>query len=227
MAPLRLKSMNHVSRVCSDIRSTKTFYEEVLGFVEVRRPSQLEANLDGCWLFGYGVGVHLIGGKAPERPKELNPKLDHISFQCESFEEILEVLTRDQVPFIREVIRHDGLYEINQVFFHDPDFNMIEICTCECMPTTPLRELMATKQMGAAIPVIGETFETLSARSSMDTVDMVHGLDYDHAEMVTKGLQEAFAAQPGGGMPPMCNSGRLVPDVVRSTAGGWSSIGRW
>eukprot|EP00193_Tetraselmis_chui_P002137 CAMPEP_0177762696 /NCGR_PEP_ID=MMETSP0491_2-20121128/6481_1 /TAXON_ID=63592 /ORGANISM="Tetraselmis chuii, Strain PLY429" /LENGTH=219 /DNA_ID=CAMNT_0019278765 /DNA_START=195 /DNA_END=854 /DNA_ORIENTATION=+ len=211
---LRLKSMNHVSRVCSDVATTKTFYENVLGFVEVRRPSQLEESLNGCWLFGYGMGIHLIGGEPPERPVYLNPKLDHISFQCESFAEVVEVLTRDQIPFVREVIRHDGVYEINQVFFHDPDRNMIEICTCECMPTTPLRELMTAKKLGADIPIIEEMFETVSARSSMDTVDAVdfHGMEHALMDSTVRASEEAFAKQPLG-VAPHCNSVHVRPEA--------------
>eukprot|EP00951_Prasinocladus_malaysianus_P038245 scaffold418495_cov50-Prasinocladus_malaysianus.AAC.1 len=68
--PLRLKSMNHISRVCEDVEKTRDFYQDVLGFVEVLRPSQLEDNLEGCWwdelqhssLFNYNIGIHLLQG---------------------------------------------------------------------------------------------------------------------------------------------------------------------
>lgn len=49
MPPLRLTSLNHVSRVCEDLELSKAFYQNVLGFVEVLRPSQLEESLNGCW----------------------------------------------------------------------------------------------------------------------------------------------------------------------------------
>lgn len=93
------------------------------------------------------------------------------------------------------------------------------------MPTTPLRELMAAKEMGATIPVVSETFETVSQRSSMDVMDTEfgHGLDYDHAEMVTKGLQEVFASQQQPmGIMPTCNAGHVMPGAMHTaTSGGW------
>jgi len=49
MPPLRLTSMNHISRVCENVHRTKEFYETVLGFVEVRRPTQLEEDFEGSW----------------------------------------------------------------------------------------------------------------------------------------------------------------------------------
>eukprot|EP00192_Tetraselmis_astigmatica_P020581 CAMPEP_0117650862 /NCGR_PEP_ID=MMETSP0804-20121206/1771_1 /TAXON_ID=1074897 /ORGANISM="Tetraselmis astigmatica, Strain CCMP880" /LENGTH=220 /DNA_ID=CAMNT_0005456773 /DNA_START=396 /DNA_END=1058 /DNA_ORIENTATION=- len=132
--------MNHISRVCENVHRTKEFYETVLGFVEVRRPTQLEEDFEGSWLFNYGIGIHLIAGKPTCCPRELNPKDDHLSFQCESFTSIVDALEMDGIPYKRTVVRHQGMYEINQVFFHDPDHNMIEICTCECMPVTPLND---------------------------------------------------------------------------------------
>mmetsp|Transcript_23895 Transcript_23895/g.66308 ORF Transcript_23895/g.66308 Transcript_23895/m.66308 type:complete len:149 (+) Transcript_23895:767-1213(+) len=115
MPPLRLTSMNHISRVCENVHRTKEFYETVLGFVEVRRPTQLEEDFEGSWLFNYGIGIHLIAGKPTCCPRELNPKDDHLSFQCESFTSIVDALEMDGIPYKRTVVRHQGMYEINQV----------------------------------------------------------------------------------------------------------------
>jgi hypothetical protein len=33
-----------------------------------------------------------------------------------------------------------------QIFFHDPDYNMIEICNCDCLPIEPLAQPNAAKR---------------------------------------------------------------------------------
>ncbi|PQM41768.1 metallothiol transferase FosB-like [Prunus yedoensis var. nudiflora] len=41
-----------------------------LGFVPIRRPGSF--NFDGAWLFGYGIGIHLLQSEDPESmPKKL------------------------------------------------------------------------------------------------------------------------------------------------------------
>lgn len=44
---LPLKALNHVSRVCNDVRKSAAFYRDVLGFIEVKRPSAFE--FEGSW----------------------------------------------------------------------------------------------------------------------------------------------------------------------------------
>jgi len=59
-----------------------SFYQDVLGFFPIRRPGSFD--FDGAWLFGYGIGIHLLQAPEPEKlPKktEINPKDNHISFQ--------------------------------------------------------------------------------------------------------------------------------------------------
>lgn len=52
---LPLLSINHISRVCSDVDATRRFYRDVLGFVEIKRP---DFDFDGSWyvtqLVGFG-----------------------------------------------------------------------------------------------------------------------------------------------------------------------------
>lgn len=35
----------------------------------------------GCRLFHQGIGLHLIEGQPLEKPAEIDPRADHISFQ--------------------------------------------------------------------------------------------------------------------------------------------------
>ncbi|KAK1320476.1 hypothetical protein QJS10_CPA03g02126 [Acorus calamus] len=82
---LPLLSLNHVSFVCRSVRDSAKFYQEVLGFVLVKRPSSF--NFEGAWLFNYGIGIHLLqyssDTTAPKAHSVINPKDNHISFQAE------------------------------------------------------------------------------------------------------------------------------------------------
>ena len=46
------------SRVCKDVNSSAQFYRDVLGFLEVQRPSSFD--FEGSWLWRFGLGIHLI-----------------------------------------------------------------------------------------------------------------------------------------------------------------------
>ncbi|XP_022864887.1 uncharacterized protein LOC111384796 [Olea europaea var. sylvestris] len=80
--PLHLSSLNHISLVCKSVDESTHFYQNVLGFVPVRRPGSF--TFDGAWLFGHGIGIHLLQSEDPKSmPKKtvINPKDNHISFQ--------------------------------------------------------------------------------------------------------------------------------------------------
>lgn len=84
--PLHLKSVNHISLICRSVEESIDFYQNVLGFFPIRRPGSFD--FDGAWLFGYGIGIHLLEAENPEtlpRKKEINPKDNHISFQVRFF----------------------------------------------------------------------------------------------------------------------------------------------
>ncbi|RWV90290.1 hypothetical protein GW17_00047523 [Ensete ventricosum] len=79
---LPLASLNHISIVCRSVERSLDFYQNVLGFLPIRRPGSF--NFDGAWLFNYGIGIHLLQSEDPEkmpRKREINPKDNHISFQ--------------------------------------------------------------------------------------------------------------------------------------------------
>ncbi|CAI7771312.1 unnamed protein product [Closterium sp. NIES-53] len=140
--PLPLTSLNHVSIHCSNVEQSVNFYCDVMGFVPVRRPDCL--NFDGAWLFNHGIGIHLLGQSedphAPQLrvPKEINPKSDHFSFQCDHIEEVESGLEERGIPFLRQCVEEAGIM-VEQLFFHDPDGHMIEVCNCDLLPVVPLR----------------------------------------------------------------------------------------
>lgn len=141
--PLHLKSLNHISLVCRSVEESIDFYQNVLGFFPIRRPGSF--NFDGAWLFGYGIGIHLLQTEDPDNtPKktEINPKDNHISFQCESMSAVEKKLKEMGITYVRAMVEEGGIH-VDQIFFHDPDGFMIEICNCDNLPVVPLAGEMA------------------------------------------------------------------------------------
>ncbi|KAF2929374.1 hypothetical protein DAI22_05g052800 [Oryza sativa Japonica Group] len=68
---------------------------------------------------------------------EINPKDNHISFQCESMVAVERRLKELGIPYIQRCVEEGGIY-VDQIFFHDPDGFMIEICNCDNLPVVPL-----------------------------------------------------------------------------------------
>ncbi|CAI0401126.1 unnamed protein product [Linum tenue] len=107
--PLQLKSLNHISLVCRSVEKSLNFYQHVLGFFPIRRPGSFDFDFDGAWLFGYGIGIHLLQSGDPEsmsKISEINHKDNHISFQ---------VRLRPTLPpnypiqhFHREIVKNRG-----------------------------------------------------------------------------------------------------------------------
>ncbi|GER48417.1 lactoylglutathione lyase / glyoxalase I family protein [Striga asiatica] len=124
--PLHLSSLNHISLVCKSVEESTSFYQNVLGFVPVRRPGSLK--FDGAWLFGHGIGIHLLQSEDPDNmPKKT----------CESMGMVEKKLTEMGIDWVRQRVEEGGVY-VDQLFFHDPDGFMIEICNCDNMPIVPL-----------------------------------------------------------------------------------------
>ncbi|KGN45284.1 uncharacterized protein LOC101209593 [Cucumis sativus] len=136
--PLHLKSINHISLLCKSVEESIYFYQNILGFFPIRRPGSFK--FDGAWLFGYGIGIHLLQSEKPENlPKKgkINPKDNHISFQCESMGAVEKKLKEMEIEYVRAVVEEGGI-QVDQLFFHDPDGFMIEICNCDNLPVIPL-----------------------------------------------------------------------------------------
>ncbi|GMY05083.1 glyoxylase I 4-like [Fagus crenata] len=131
-----LLSLNHVSFVCKSVSKSIRFYEEVLGFVLIKRPSSF--NFEGAWLFNYGVGIHLLeADNIPTKKSGINPKDNHISFQCTDMELVLQKLEEMKIEHVTAVVEEGGI-TVDQLFFHDPDGYMVEICNCQNLPVLPL-----------------------------------------------------------------------------------------
>ncbi|CAL5397124.1 unnamed protein product [Camellia sinensis] len=139
--PLHLKSLNHISVVCRSVDKSLDFYQNVLGFFPIRRPNSFD--FDGACviqLWYWEFGIHLLQSEDPENmPKicQSNPKDNHISFQCESMGAVEKKLKEMEIEYLKNRVEEGGIY-VDQLFFHDPDGSMIEICNCDNLPVVPL-----------------------------------------------------------------------------------------
>nr|GMD82981.1 lactoylglutathione lyase-like [Ipomoea batatas] len=132
-----LLALNHVSFVCKSVPKTVQFYEQVLGFVLIKRPSSFD--FEGAWLFNHGIGIHLLAAENVGITKKgkINPKDNHISFQCSDMNLIINKLGDMNIEYVTAKVKEGGVI-VDQLFFHDPDGYMIEICNCQNLPVLPL-----------------------------------------------------------------------------------------
>lgn len=132
-----LLALNHVSYVCKSLPTSVKFYQDVLGFVLVKRPSSFD--FEGAWLFNHGIGIHLLEVKdaVTKKGQKINPKDNHISFQCTNMDIIIQQLVAMEIESATAVVTEGGVM-VDQLFFHDPDGYMIEICNCQNLPILPL-----------------------------------------------------------------------------------------
>jgi catechol 2,3-dioxygenase-like lactoylglutathione lyase family enzyme len=117
--------LNHVALPTADPERGARFYCDVLGFVETPRPS---FSFRGSWLLRRDVGVmiHLIHDKAHEaRPKPpLSSRTNHLAMQVKNFDAAVEQLAAHGVAHEVRVLPD---YNYRQVFFQDPDGNVLEL----------------------------------------------------------------------------------------------------
>ncbi|XP_047318376.1 glyoxylase I 4-like [Impatiens glandulifera] len=140
-----LLSLNHVSFICKSVKRSVNFYENVLGFVLIKRPSSFD--FEGAWLFNHGIGIHLLEAEVKNESiekgkKKINPKDNHISFQCTNMDLIMRKLGEMGIEFVTAKVSEGGVV-VDQLFFHDPDDYMIEICNCQNLPVLPLVPTLA------------------------------------------------------------------------------------
>ncbi|KAM0853557.1 hypothetical protein ACQ4PT_051004 [Festuca glaucescens] len=206
---LPLASLNHISVVCRSVEESLDFYMNVLGFVPIRRPdlststahgnltyypgSNLNIKIPSSFLlFNYGIGIHLLQSEDPKslhEKTEINPKDNHISFQCESMVAVERRLKELGISYIQRCVEEGGIY-VDQIFFHDPDGFMIEICNCDNLPVVPLADhtfTMATCKRAATAavqaPPLQATVTAAAAQcvsSVIKTMQLVGGEEASH-----------------------------------------------
>ncbi len=123
-SPIITGRFNHAALNTSDVRRSVTFYEKVLGFYEVPRPS---FSFAGSWLYcdGLGMMLHLIHDErfVPQR-SPLGTRTGHLAFRVSDYERATRQLAEHGLEVELRVLPDHGY---RQAFFYDPDFNLIEL----------------------------------------------------------------------------------------------------
>ena len=123
--PIESGPLNHVALPTADpVRGAK-FYCDVLGFVEAPRPA---FSFRGAWLYRREVGVmiHLIHSESfqPPADRTINSRSNHLAMQTADYDAAIRGLSEHGVVFTEHVLPD---YGYRQVFFHDPDGNVLEL----------------------------------------------------------------------------------------------------
>ena len=125
MPPLATGRFNHASLNCRNVAASVAFYRSVLGFREVRRP---DFDFEGSWLYRdeLGMMLHLIGD-AEMKVNSLgltNTRRPHLAFYVDDVDAALAKLVTLEIEH-----KHKRLptFGYRQIFFCDPDDNLIEL----------------------------------------------------------------------------------------------------
>ena len=122
---LPLQSFNHISREVICLQKSLRFYVDILGFVVVPRPP---FEVEGVWLWGYGLSLHLILTTRKQERLELLrkrlahfsdclPSVDHIAFVTDDLGHIEKLLDESNCYYKKAANEVAG---IEQIFFFDP-----------------------------------------------------------------------------------------------------------
>jgi len=200
-SPIRLplSSFNHIAREVLSLAKSRTFYVEILGFLETVRPP---FDCEGYWLYGYGLSLHLVATTCPEERKEIKrnrikhftkslPRVDHIAFVTSDLQIIKYNLEKHQVFYKEDSPAGTG---IHQIFFFDPDGNVIEVSNC-APPVGELRCVQDSSNKDDSSPCIdaGTTPTTIfssvfpssfNSSSLLSSTDPFNAHDHGHSHQL-------------------------------------------
>lgn len=177
---LPMVSFNHIAREVRNLEKSKRFYVDILGFRVIARPS---FDAEGCWLNGYNLNLHLVTSTVPSARKIIKtdrvrhfssalPRADHTAFLSDDLTVIKDILDRHKVYYKYETL---SFYWISQIFFFDPDGNVIEISNC-APPVGEVRcedDAVEMREGGLSQDSGGEEVETGSGSATASAASVV------------------------------------------------------
>jgi glyoxylase I family protein len=117
--------LNHVALPTANPERSARFYCEVLGFRLTSRPS---FSFRGAWLHRRDVGamIHLIHDETfrPALGEPINTRSGHLAMHVDDYDGAVESLRAHGVEIVERVLPD---YGYRQVFFRDPDGNVLEL----------------------------------------------------------------------------------------------------
>ena len=119
------KGVLHFTISVSDTERSERFYCDVLGLELVQRVKDLGM----VFLKAGSDHVILCHSQTPIQPNIGNGILVHHAFHVEheKYDEAITTLRRHGVEILFEEDRYGGVFQGRQIYFHDPDHNVIEI----------------------------------------------------------------------------------------------------
>lgn len=128
-APIRVKSIDHVTFVVADLDRSRGFYRDILGMVEVPRPN---FGFAGLWFQAGATQIHLILEHADSGPAKVQlpercsiSRTRHVAFEVDDAKMTVRRLNELGIPIVAgPKQRPDGP---TQLYILDPDQNLIEL----------------------------------------------------------------------------------------------------
>lgn len=125
-APIRVKSLDHVTIVVKDLKATHRFYVELLGMTEVQRPA---FSFAGQWFQAGATLIHTIlefdGSDRAGVGGSSNSRGHHFAFLVDDAAAAARRVEESGIPFVSPPKRRpDGAL---QLFIRDPDGHLVEL----------------------------------------------------------------------------------------------------
>jgi catechol 2,3-dioxygenase-like lactoylglutathione lyase family enzyme len=135
---MEIRKLDHAALLVKDVERSRRFYGQVLGMVEVPRPSNF--NFPGAWFRKGSAEIHLIGEAEPGRAAQVQPGgyrpeelsigyVAHMAFEVADLEEARQHLQAHDVAIVGGPRpRGDGVL---QMYARDPDGYVVELFVWE------------------------------------------------------------------------------------------------
>jgi catechol 2,3-dioxygenase-like lactoylglutathione lyase family enzyme len=175
-----LIKMNHIAITVSDVGRSLSFYVDILGLQQIRRPS---FDRHGAWLTVGNIELHLIKG-IPVIPPVDNLQVTHIAIETANVNEVLHKLRELNIE-IRQSLSVTNAHKpkskdkprIIQYFFNDPDGYYLELCNCDVLTEFSFNKKQIIDDIDYVEGIRNDTvFEIVQAASHWKTKVQKHSI---------------------------------------------------